>query len=89
MEKILFDTPMSNPKKKGKWSHLVASDIQTLHAFAEKLGLKRCWFQNKTKKGKKQPHYDLSESLVEKAKANGAILVSRKELFIFLETTYP
>lgn len=86
MEKILFDTPISVPNKKGKWSHLVANDIETLHAFAEKIGLKRCWFQNK--KGKKQPHYDLRESLVKTALAHGASMVTRKELFLFLETTY-
>lgn len=83
---VLFDTPMSYPKRKGKWSHLVSNDIGTLHAFAEKIGLKKCWFQNK--KNKNQPHYDLKESLINKAKANGAILVSRSELFLFLKANY-
>jgi len=86
MGKILFDTPMLYPPKKGKWSHLVASDIETLHAFAAKIGLKKHWFQNK--KGKNQPHYDLHESFVEIAKKHGAVQVQRKEVFLFLEANY-
>ncbi len=86
MAKIIFDTPISIPGKKGKWSHLVASDLETLHAFAEKIGLKKCWFQNK--RNKNQPHYDLRESLVPTAIMHGAVQVQRKELFLFLEATY-
>lgn len=86
MAVVILDTPRSHPNRKGKWSHLVASDIKTLHSFAEKIGLKKCWFQNK--KNKKQPHYDLKESLLNKAISNGAILVSRSELFMFLQHNY-
>ena len=42
----------------GKWQgggHLLTSDIDELHEFARKLGLKREWFQNKS-----APHYDLT-----------------------------
>lgn len=88
MEKIFFDTPMHYPNKVEKWSHLVASDLQTLHAFAEKLGLPRKKFQNKKKAGKRQPHYDIQEHLVKKALELGAIQIQRKELFMFLETHY-
>jgi translation initiation factor IF-3 len=88
MEKILFDTPMSYPNKKGKWSHLVASDLETLHAFAKKLGLPKYKFQNKKKKNKRQPHYDIQEHLVEKAIKLGAVQVQRKEVFLFLEANY-
>lgn len=83
---IIFDTPMLYPNKSGKWSHLAAKDIKTLHEFAEKLGIDRCWFSNK--RNKKQPHYDMSESLVELVKKHGAIQVQRKELFLFLETHF-
>lgn len=86
---ILFDTPMHYPNKKEKWSHLVASDIDTLHAFAEKLGLPKYKFQNKKKKGKRQPHYDIQEHLSTKARQLGAIQVQRRELFSFLEIHYP
>lgn len=80
---ILFDNPVNG------WSHLVANDIDTLHEFAEKLGLKRCWYQNKKKKNKRQPHYDIRPSLFEKAISLGAKRVTRKELLIFLKTHYP
>lgn len=85
MEKIvLFDTPSSEG-----WSHLVASDIETLHDFAQKIGLKKSWFQNKKKKNKKQPHYDIKSSMLDKAAKHGAVLVQRKELFAFLLKHYP
>jgi hypothetical protein len=38
-----------------KWSHLFADDIQELHEFAAKLGLRRSWFQDKGR----FPHYDI------------------------------
>jgi hypothetical protein len=53
---IYIDSPCNG------WCHLVASDINTLHLFATKLGVKRCWYQNK--QGKYQPHYDLKDSLL-------------------------
>lgn len=77
---------MTYPNKKGKWSHMVASDIQSLHKFAESIGLKKCWFNNK--RGKNQPHYDVSEYLYQTAIQNGATPVSRQELFLFLKNTY-
>lgn len=68
--------------KKGKngWSHLISNDIEELHEFAEKIGLKRIWFQNKPKK----PHYDVKGVVRKKAIENGAIEVSTKELIIIL-----
>lgn len=81
---ILFDNPING------WSHLVASDIETLHEFAAKIGLKKCWFQNKKKKGKvqPQPHYDLRVTKHEIALAHGAKKVARRDLLIFLENYY-
>ena len=37
-------------------SHLVADTLQELHEFAEKVGLKRKWFQDH----KDHPHYDIT-----------------------------
>ena len=49
-------------------THLVSSNLKELHEFAEKIGLKKEWFQNK-----KYPHYDLtSKKIVGKARKNGA-----------------
>lgn len=80
MSQVLIDTT------KDGWCHMVSDNIKSLHEFAGKIGLKRCWFQNK--KGKNQPHYDLRESLIEKAIEAGAIKVKRSELFNFLKTNY-
>lgn len=43
-------------------------NLAELHAFAEKIGLKRCWFQNH----KSLPHYDITPNVREKAVAFGA-----------------
>lgn len=48
-----------------------------LHEFAEKLGLKRSWFQEK----KRFHHYDLVRSKRELAIKNGAKELSLKEWF--------
>ena len=55
IDEIRDYTGIINLKYK-KWSHMwTDGDIEELHEFAEKLGLKRRWFQNK----KRLPHYDL------------------------------
>lgn len=52
-------------------AHLMADDLNELHAFAAKIGLKLEWFQNR-KTGK---HYDLTQGKWIQAKATGAILL--------------
>lgn len=37
--------------------HLVAENVAVLHAFAQAMGLKRCWYHG-ARKG--HPHYDLT-----------------------------
>jgi hypothetical protein len=51
------------------WCHLVADSLDELHTFAHALGLKRDWFQHKTR----YPHYDVTISIREKALKLGAI----------------
>jgi hypothetical protein len=86
---VYIDTPTtSKSSKKGKWSHLVATDLETLHEFALALGISRDRFQNKKKKGKKQPHYDVKFYLYQTAIDNGAIPITRAELLTFLQKTY-
>lgn len=59
--------------------HLTADSKKELHEFAEKLGLKRCWYHT----AKKHPHYDVvSRENWQKAVELGAKRVSSKELFI-------
>lgn len=81
MAKILIDYPAVNG-----WVHLVADTIPNLHAFAQKVGIKKCWFENK--KDKNQPHYDVHTKDIRKCLMLGAEKVTLKELFIFLQQTY-
>lgn len=65
---------------------MVSDNIQSLHKFAELIGVNKCWFQNK--RGKYQPHYDLREAKFNLAIENGAVIVSSKEIIEFLKKHY-
>jgi len=56
-------------------SHMMATDIDELHAMADKIGLNRKWFQDK-----RIPHYDVSKSLREKAINAGAKPISWRDM---------
>lgn len=65
----------------GRWSHLTADTRDELYAFAEKLGLKREWFQEKT------PgywHFDVTDSKRAEAIALGAVAVDVREMGLFI-----
>lgn len=49
-------------------------DVEELHAFAEKLGLRREWFQRG-----RVPHYDLTPRKREVALGLGAVVVPARE----------
>lgn len=54
--------------------HLVADDLDELHAFARRVGLRREWFQDGPR-----PHYDLTtHRALERALHAGAKRVSRR-----------
>lgn len=62
----------------GKWSgggHMLASDIDELHALAERIGLRRAWFQDRT-----FAHYDLTRSKRVAALAAGAVAIEVGEI---------
>lgn len=62
--------------KLGPSCHMTADTLEELHALADKIGLKRSWFQP----GEVSlPHYDLVESKRKLAIANGAIELTRRE----------
>lgn len=62
---------------KGNWCHLMCDgDLSELHAMAERLGLKRSYFQNKPR----YPHYDLRPNKRALAVKAGAIEVDGGEL---------
>jgi len=56
----------------GKSCHMIADTLEELHAMAERIGMKRAWFQPKS-----FPHYDLVASRRKRAIAAGAIDCNR------------
>ena len=66
------------PNRNWRWEtacHLFADTFQELHEFAEKIGLKRGWFQHEKKH---LPHYDLTKNKRKLALRYGAIEADRK-----------
>jgi hypothetical protein len=61
--------------------HMVADTIEELHAMADKIGLRRAWFQPRS-----HPHYDVSRQKRLLAIRFGAIEVDRKGLIEVLQT---
>ena len=58
------------------WCHLLADSLTELHDFADKLGLKREWFQDKAR----YPHYDITENMRLKALRIGALEADREKI---------
>ena len=68
------------PNRRWKWSesaHLTSCDLDALHAFALRIGLKRTWFQN----DRRCPHYDLTRGANARAIAAGAVELDRRGMF--------
>lgn len=62
---------------KGKqWCHMVADTVEELHHFAQRLGLRRDWFQDRTM----YPHYDITLNVKERALSMGAQLGDKKTI---------
>jgi hypothetical protein len=64
----------------GRWSgggHLQADTTDELHAFAERLGMRREWFQSKPRRPEND-HYDLTHTLRARALELGAIAEDRR-----------
>ncbi len=55
--------------------HMTCDDLDTLHAFAVSIGLRRAWFQPHPL----HPHYDLTPGRRELALKRGAVFVPAKE----------
>jgi hypothetical protein len=66
----------SNPLGRMKMCHMMADTLEELHAMADKLGMKREWFQNDSD----HPHYDLSQSKRQLAIQFGAVEVDSRQL---------
>lgn len=63
--------------------HLVADSIEELHEFAQKIGLKRCWYQSHRFK-----HYDLWGKMSEKTLTASAIKKTSKEIVRILRSKF-
>ncbi len=72
---IYVDKPI-HPWRGKKWCHLVADDLNELHEFAHRLGLKKEWFQNH----RIQTHYDITEAKRKQAITNGAKPITTEEM---------
>lgn len=60
-----------------KWCHMWADTLEELHAMADKIGMKRAWFQNH----RLLPHYDLVPTKRDAAIRHGAIEKDLREVF--------
>lgn len=56
-------------------SHMIADTIEELHSMADKIGVKRKFFQNISH----HPHYDICQSKKHLAISLGAIEVNKRE----------
>ena len=65
-----------------KYCHMVSVDLNELHDFADRLGVKRCWYSTK----KNSPHYDITEEQRSKAIQTGALPATRRQV---LQITRP
>lgn len=64
------------------WCHLVADSIEELHEFAQRLGLRRNWFQHAAS----YPHYDVTLEVRQVALRMGAIEGSRAKIITCART---
>lgn len=76
---MIYVDEMTTCLRSRKWPysqacHLVADTRKELHVFAQSIGLKRSWFQNKS-----IPHYDLTANKRRLAIRFGAIKIDMKE----------
>lgn len=62
--------------------HMFADSLEELHAMADKIGLRRSWFQV----GTNLEHYDVSLSMRALALQHGARLINREQMRALIRT---
>jgi hypothetical protein len=83
-----FRAPATVGRVRGRWSHLTADTVDELHAFADRLGHRREWFQARCKHTKCPTfdgvcvhfHYDLVDRIRTTAIAQGATPIDIREM---------
>lgn len=77
-----LQTYPNRPHGHDRWCHLYddGDDLDALHAFADRLGLRRSWFQSH----RLLPHYDLTASKHAQALRLGARLVTHAEFRVYM-----
>lgn len=75
----IYVGPLFNTRRSKKWRHdhvchLMSLDIEALHLFANKIGLKFEWFQTQS-----MPHYDLTIWKRRQAIFYGAIEITEND----------
>jgi len=74
----IYVDPLQDYGKKGIWCHMATDgELSELHQFAEKISLRRRWFQNHCRVA----HYDLTPGKRLQAVKAGAVQVTATELF--------
>jgi len=71
---VYVDAPI-NPFGRMMMCHMIADTLPELHAMADKIGIQRKWFQNKSS----VPHYDICKSKRSAALRHGAIEIDRQQ----------
>lgn len=62
--------------------HMVSPDLEALHAMADAIGVRRCWFQDPRTMGVSAPHYDIAKSKRALALRLGAQTVDRYQMAV-------
>lgn len=61
-------------------SHLASPNLEALHDLSQAIGIKRKWFQDKTRQDKTYPHYDICKAKKKEAIRLGVIEIDDREL---------
>lgn len=73
----IYVDPAVWPYRGSYYCHMMTDgEIEELHEFAQRLGLKRAWFQNKPG----HPHYDISSNKRKQAIKMGAVNCTAREM---------
>ena len=67
--------------------HMIATTVEELHTFAEKIGVHRCYYRNPRKK--RHPHYDLmTKKAIKAAFDNGAEFATDRQIVTLCRQFY-